>query len=195
MASMRVAVLMAVGIATLDAGCARPRPTVTPPPPPPLEVPVVPPRVLAPVDVEPEEVVPAESEPVTQVPRRSRPRPRTEDAGQRPQDAGTTEPARPDQGTPEQAGEAKPSAPKAPALPTAANNEAEARRVGETIDRARSELGRVNVQRLGSDARTQYETARRFVDQALDAIKARNYLFARYLADKAEALARGLQGR
>jgi hypothetical protein len=79
--------------------------------------------------------------------------------------------------------------------PQTADDGEAARRIREVLTRARRDLARVNARALGSDARAQYETARRFVDQAEDALTVKNYMFARYLADKAEALARGLQGR
>ena len=40
------------------------------------------------------------------------------------------------------------------------------------------QLARVNVGALSTDARPQYDTARRFIDQAEGALKARNYMFA-----------------
>ena len=53
-------------------------------------------------------------------------------------------------------------------------------------------LGRVNASTLGQQARQQHETARRFVEQAQQALVERNYVLASYLADKAETLAKGL---
>jgi hypothetical protein len=53
----------------------------------------------------------------------------------------------------------------------------------------------VNSQALNSDGKTQYDTAKRFVSQAEEAIKARNFVFAANLADKASALAATLAGR
>ena len=63
------------------------------------------------------------------------------------------------------------------------------------IGRASVALAKVTLATMSGDARMQYETARRFVDQAEGALTARNYMFAAYLADKAEALAKGLIGR
>jgi hypothetical protein len=41
----------------------------------------------------------------------------------------------------------------------------------------------------------QYDTAKRFIQQADDAMKAKNLVFARNLADKAAAIAAQLAGR
>jgi hypothetical protein len=53
----------------------------------------------------------------------------------------------------------------------------------------------VDYNRLNADARTQYDQAKRFASQADEALKARNLVFASYLADKAAALAAQLAGR
>jgi hypothetical protein len=91
---------------------------------------------------------------------------------------------------------ARPAEP-APVLrtPDTADDSEAARRVRDALGRANSQLARVNAGALGKDARAQYDTARRFIDQAEGALRARNYMFASYLADKAETLARGLVGR
>lgn len=179
-------------VATLAvAACARPRPQVAQAPPP-LEIPVVPPRALAPL---PEE--PVEDDPVPAgdpAPRRA-PRPRP-----RPRPAPPADPAK-EAPKPEAADVPAPDPPK-PAEPakvlrtpdTADDSEA-AMRVRQALGRATGQLRRVNVGGLGTDARAQYDTARRFIDQAEGALRARNYMFATYLADKAETLARGLVGR
>lgn len=178
--------VVAAACVAAAVGCAQPRPTVAPEVPPPLEVPVVPPRVLVPLPEEP----PAVADDAPAEPRRPRPaRPAT-----RPDPA----PAKPDPAPDTPAEPApKPAEPPAPVLqtPQTVDDGEAARRVRDVLTRAERDLGRVNRASLGSDARTQFETARRFIDQAEGALKARNYVFASYLADKAEALARGLLGR
>jgi hypothetical protein len=57
------------------------------------------------------------------------------------------------------------------------------------MDRAARDLQRVNAAALNQDGRTQFETARRFLQQAEDALKARNIVFAGRLADKAATMA------
>ena len=62
------------------------------------------------------------------------------------------------------------------------------------LAQATGELNRINVQSLNADARQQFDTARRFVTQAEDALRSRNLVFAANLADKAVALAVQLSG-
>jgi hypothetical protein len=57
------------------------------------------------------------------------------------------------------------------------------------LAQAARDLGRVNYQALDTDGRAQYETARRFMQQADDALKVRNVMFAGKLADKAATMA------
>lgn len=191
--------LWPIGVAALlgatGAGCARKPPVAAPPPPPPaLEVPVVPPRVLAPVS-EPEAPPVQEPGPV-QAPRRERPRTPPRPAGSSPPAEGR-EPARPGEAPVEGAPPERPAGEAAVPLrtPQTANDAEAERRVRDTLGRATGALGKVNRGALSADAKAQYDAARRFVDQAQDALRVRNYMFAAYLADKAEALARGLQGR
>jgi hypothetical protein len=187
---------LVAALAAAGGACARKPPAVAPPPPPPaLEVPVVPPRVLAPVS-EPEPPPVQEPEPA-QAPRRERPRtpPRPAGSGQ---PAEGREPGRPAEAPVEGASpEARPAGQAAAPLrtPQTANDAEAERRVRDTLGRASGVLGKVNRSALSADAQAQYDAARRFVDQAQDALRVRNYMFAAYLADKAEALARGLQGR
>jgi len=61
------------------------------------------------------------------------------------------------------------------------------------VDRASRGLETVSRSRLSPEAQTQYDTARRFIVQAQAAVKVGNLVFARYLAEKAETLAKGLQ--
>jgi hypothetical protein len=63
------------------------------------------------------------------------------------------------------------------------------------LTRANNELGRVDYRGLNADARIQYDTAKRFIRQADTAIKAKNLVFAKSLADKAVAIADQLGGR
>ena len=78
--------------------------------------------------------------------------------------------------------------------PTGAEEDVE-RAIHATLARATSDLNRVDYRGLNRDARTQYDTAKRFVEQADEAVRAKNLVFARNLADKAAALAAQLAGR
>ena len=61
--------------------------------------------------------------------------------------------------------------------------------IRELIARATRDLARVNAASLNADGRAQVEAARRFLQQAEEALKARNVVFAGKLADKAATMA------
>jgi hypothetical protein len=69
------------------------------------------------------------------------------------------------------------------------------RAVRVTLARATADLNRVNYRALNSEARTQFDTARRFIQQADDAIKQKNLVLAKNLADKAAVIAAQQAGR
>jgi hypothetical protein len=164
---------------------------------PPLETPAPPPRVIETAEVTPPALVPLIEEPARQ-PVRPAPRP----AARPPATAGRTEPAegRPETSTsPEtpRVAEEPPRLSPPPILQTTpAGSEGDVERaIRGVIARANADLNRVNYRVLNADARTQYDTAKRFVEQAQDALRQRNLVFARNLADKALALAAQLAGR
>ena len=180
-----ISVVLLVGLTT---GCARARaktlPTLTP-----LEMPAPPPRIVLPMQAE---VEPQEPSPVTEEPRRAQPAPpRPRPAA--PAAATSTEPP-----PPTVPASTQPSAPPAPSTvlqTTPASEEGEvARAIRATMTRAMSELNRIDYRVLNTDARSQYDTAKRFVQQAEDAIRMKNLPFAKNLADKAAALAAQLGG-
>jgi hypothetical protein len=78
--------------------------------------------------------------------------------------------------------------------PAAAQGEVE-RAIRATMTRASGDLNRIDYRALNADARTQYDTAKRFIEQAEDAIRMANLPFAKNLADKAAVLATQLSGR
>lgn len=185
-------VLLAV-TAALATGCTRAAPVVAPTPVV-LNVPPAPPRVIS---VPPERIVTVEITPIEETAdappaRVSRPQPRT-DANARPASpaAAEVDAAAAAQASPSTA---PPPAATAPVLrtPQTADESESDRRIQEVLKRTSEMLGRVNPATLTREARTQHETARRFVDQAQAALIERNFVFASYLADKAETLARGL---
>ena len=181
---------MAAGV----AGCAA-RPAVTGPAgTPALVVPVIPQRVYAPLPeepvAEPQPTEPEEPRPAPTRPARPRPRP------ERQPETRPVDPAKPEPTQGDPAPAVAPSTPAPPLrTPQIADETETGRRIRATIDRAATALDRVKPAEMSNDGRMQYDTARRFVDQADGALSARNYMFAAYLADKAEALASGLVGR
>jgi hypothetical protein len=163
-------------------GCAHASAKTTPEMPA-LDMPAPPPR-----DVEPAEAdTPPPAEPARNAPARPRPpapSPRPEPPKAEPPPA---EPAKPAD-EPARAPTVLQSAP--------ATSEGDVERaIRASLVRATADLNRVDYRRLNADARTQYDTAKRFVTQAEDALRAKNLVFARSVADKAAALAAQLAGK
>jgi len=69
------------------------------------------------------------------------------------------------------------------------------RAVRDVLTRANRDLSRVDYGKLSTDGRAQYEQSKRFSQQAEQALKERNLVFAATLADKAATLAAELLGR
>jgi hypothetical protein len=175
----------------LFSGCVRAQAKITPDGP--LEMPAPPAREVEPIESEPPPPVPLAQEPARNTPARPRPTPtptppRTE--------APRPEPARPET----QPVEAKPveDPPRPPTTlqttPPTAEGEVE-RLIRASIAKANADLNRVDYRALNNDARNQYDTAKRFIRQADDAMRAKNLVFAKSVADKAAALAAQLAGR
>jgi hypothetical protein len=160
--------------------------------PEPLDMPAPPPRVVQVRDPEVLPPVPLPEEPVRTTPTPPRPR-ATTPAAETPRT--TPEPSR----TEPPVDVAKPADESRPATilqTTPAQQEGEAeRRIRTLLAQATTDLNRINYRALNADARTQYDTAKRFVNQAEEALRAKNQLFASNLADKAAALAAQLVGR
>lgn len=172
------------------AACAKPR-ALTVPDGPPLAMPLPPPRVFQPAEEPPHEP-PPEPEVVAEEPPKPAPRP----PARRPAPAPTAEAAKPEPEPP--AAAVAPPGPGDPArelraTPSAADATAE-RQVRDTLNRANRDLNRVNQRRLSAEGRSQFEQAKRFAEQAVEALKERNFVFAATLADKAATLASQLAG-
>src|SRR5262249_16660955 len=58
-----------------------------------------------------------------------------------------------------------------------------------------SDLSRVDYRLLNADARNQYDTAKSFIRRSDEAVRAKNLVFAKNLADKAAAPAAQLAGK
>ena len=171
-------------------GCARNRPVAAPAVVA-LDVPPPPARVIS---TPPEPVAPVESTTVERPAPASRPNRTARSTGAKPEAPKPAEAGRAESGT-----EAAPAAPEvapapAPLLrtPQTADESNAEKRTKQVLDRATLLLNGMNASTLGQQARQQHDTARRFVEQALQALIERNYVLASYLADKAETLAKGL---
>jgi len=82
--------------------------------------------------------------------------------------------------------------PATPSLTLTLSPGAEAQTAGairELMARASRDLARVNASALNADGRAQVDAARRFLQQAEEALKARNVVYAGKLADKAATIA------
>lgn len=163
---------------------------------PALEVPPPPPRVITPLPVpepppaEPVVEDPAEATPAT--PAKPRPQPATPNTGKpeaKPETAPTD--AAPPPATPPAA------TPPQPTLSTPAVGDANAisRQIRDGIERTRRALESIDYRPLSNGRKKAYDDAKLFATQAEDALKASNLVFAKELADKAERLAKELQGR
>ncbi len=175
-------------------GCTRTH-AKTSPQSPPLDVPEPPPRAVEPVDTEAPTPIPLQQEPARNAPPRPRqppPReqPHTEPPKNEPQ---KPEAAQPEAPKPEEAPKPNPST-TLQTMPSNAEGDAE-RAIRATLQRATSDLNHVDYRALNSDARNQYDTAKRMMRQADDAVRTKNLVFAKNLADKAAALAAQLSGR
>ena len=162
-------------------GCVRAR-AKTLPAGPPLDVPAPPPRVVLPLEAAAEPPPAQPPAPAPEEPRRTpapaRPRPAPVAPAEPPRVA--EEPPRP-AATP-------PATTTLQTTPAAEQGEVE-RAIRATMTRAGADLTRIDYRALNKDARTQYDTAKRFIQQAEDAIRMKNLPFAKNLADKAAVLA------
>ena len=184
---LAVVLLVAAGA----GACAKPRP-VTVPDGPPLAMPLPPARVFQPAEEPPQEPPPA-PEVATVEPPKPAPRP----PARRPAPAPAAEAAKPDTDPSPPAAAAPAAAEPARELrasPSAAGDAAAERQVRDLLQRASRDLARVDYRRLSNEGKSQYEQARRFAEQADQALKERNFVFAATLADKAATLASQLAG-
>jgi hypothetical protein len=165
---------------TLSLGaCAAKAQALTEAPMPSLDPPPPPPRVVAVYAPEPEPIaVTPAVEPATPV----RPQSRPSRPEQKPEPAANT--------VESTESTARPAPPPSLTLtPTAGSESQTAAAISALLDRAKRDLSRVNSAALNHDGRAQYDTARRFIQQAEEALKARNIVYAGKLADKAATMA------
>ena len=182
----RAVILLCFALAATACGKQR---VVTQPDQPPLAAPVPPPRVIVPPETT-EEAPTASPEPDHKPPRRAPAR----------NEGARDAPAKPEPAKPQAPAAVTPPPPEAPppttlqTTPPASQAEME-RKARGLIAQARRDLGRVNPASLNADGKGQYDTARRFVEQAEQALKEQNSVLALNLADKAATIAAVLVGR
>ncbi len=69
------------------------------------------------------------------------------------------------------------------------------RKVRDQLGQAQSDLRRVDYLALSADGKSQYDTAKQFIEQAEQGLREKNLVFAAKVAEKAAALAASLVGR
>ena len=195
---MRVVLVLAAGL--LVSGCAATR-AAAPVERPALDVPPAPPRVIEPAPLpdvgafEPVADLPPEKPalPVT----RPKPVPGRETAGKDPQkpDAKPMDAAPPLEAATSVPPAQAPAAPPVLRTPATADAAAVERQIRETLARTQNALGLLNYERLNNDRKRAYGEALDFIASAEARIKSSNFELAKEFADKAEKLARELQGR
>jgi len=185
---MRSTALGLLMLAAAAAGCAKTQ-ARTQPEPPPLDVPAVPPRVIATLeDDAPEPETARDETPPAATTRPTRPPPKPTAA----KEPAKPEPPRLDIAPPPEAGgDTRPPPPQLRTPQTASNPQME-RKVRDTLGRAGRLLNAVDYNALRPETKVQYDTAKRFMAQAEEALKEKNYVFAIYLADKSETIAKAL---
>jgi outer membrane biosynthesis protein TonB len=150
---------------------------------PALAPPAPPPHTIIPVEiVEPPATPPEQPSPVPVIVRPSSrpPAAKPERPAEKPADK--PEPAVPPPVAPAQA----------PPLQTTTNVTEVERRVRARMAQASRDLDRTDYRALSTERRAQYDSAKRFIQQADDALREKNLVFAEQLADKAATLAAAL---
>jgi hypothetical protein len=190
--TLRFLVLGVVALAaTFAPACATTKAQVSLEPPPPLSVPAAPPRIIVPPDptqAEPvEDPAPAAIPVRPRAPRANAPRPaepaHTETAAKPPE--ASVEPPKPN----------GPETPPASTLELRPSDGAGEANIRQQLKSATAELAKVQYPSLSNDMKAQFDTARRFITLAEQALTEQNLLFAATLADKAGAIAVLLQRR
>ena len=171
-------------VVLLGGACAKAR-AESAPPGPPLQIPLPPEHVLVPVEPPEETASIPEPEPPSPPAAAA---PRTPAA--RPAAAPKPQPTPPVAVAPP----APPSEPRELTAPSPASG-ANERNVRDLLTRATRDLSKVDYMRLSTESRAQYEQSKRFSEQAEQALKDRNLIFAATLADKAATLAAELLGK
>ena len=119
------------------------------------------------------------------------PPPAPEPAPPAPRPVVTNPPPRPRVETPpaQPAAAPQPETPTVRVAPATTTSAADERKVRELMGKASTDLARVDYKRLSSEGKAQYDQSKRYSEEAQQAIKERNFVYALTLADKAATLA------
>ncbi len=178
-AALRMTALAALVLGA--TGCAKLHARAAAAPGPPLEAPAPPTHIVVPPVEEASVADPAPVVVTEPPPARPAPKPPTPPAPAAPAAQ------RPDRAEPAPPPPAEATPPRT--LQTTANVEAVERKIRTTLTDASRRLGRIDYRSLSVEGKAQYDIAKRFVEQAEEALIAKNLLFASQLADKASVLA------
>lgn len=178
----RSALLLAVCAALASAACGGAAAQVILPSSGPLAVPPAPSHVVVPAEPEPTPV------PVIETPTTQSLTPVTSGAGNaRTREVPPPRPTAPPAQPPATQPATPPTTPTPlPAAPNQGELEQQARSLVASADQT---LDKIDYKALNADGRAQFDTAKRFVKQADDALKARNIVYAWQLANKANTIA------
>jgi hypothetical protein len=182
----RLSLLFVVVAACGVGACSKAR-AQTVPDGPPLAMPQPPPRVVTPME-EPLAAVPITTE-LPAAANVATPPPRT------PAPRTGTAAAAPAQPAPPAAPAPAPVAEPPRATRPTAHELAEEKRIRGVLSRASRDIGRIDYRRLSNEGRAQYDQSKALAEQAEQAVKDRNWVFADTLADKAATLAAELVDR
>jgi outer membrane biosynthesis protein TonB len=182
-----------VAILALVAGaagaCAKQKPVIAADGPA-LAMPLPPARVFAP----PEEPIPVQA-PQPEVADAEPPKPAPPRAVRPPRSAPPAEAAKPEpEPPPVVAAPAQPEPGRELRTTSSAADAAAEKQVRDLLQKASRDLNRIDYRKLSNEGRSQYDQAKRFAEQADQAIKERNFVFATTLAEKAATLAAQLGG-
>ena len=181
-------ILLVGFVVTVGTACATTRAEV-PRERPALDVPMPPPRVITPLPPPDPPVHPVGDLPGTNAPTPPRPRPQKQAEATKPE-------AKPDETKPPEQNPQTPT-PLVPQLrtPEAGDPAQVTAQVRDAISRARAVLEKIDYGPLSDTRKKVYNDAKLFADQAEEALKGNNLVAAKELAEKAERLAKELQGR
>ena len=185
-----------VSLAMAASGCSRLSARSVPEPPPPLDVPAPPPRIVETADADPPNPGTLVDAPASGAPSSRRPPTRVETPRPETKKPESTPPPAPVTEVPAVLPPTEPTKPVTTLQTTPPEKEpALEQEIRAKLDRANKDLARVDYGKLGPEAREQYDQAKSFATRTEEAIRAKNLVYARELADRAATMAAQLAGR
>jgi outer membrane biosynthesis protein TonB len=176
-------------VAGAAGACAKQKPVIAADGPA-LAMPLPPARVFA----VPEEPIPVQAPP-PEIADTEPPKPAPRPPARSPRPAPAAEASKPEpEPPPVAAAPAQPEPGRELRTTSSAADVNAERQVRDLLQKASRDLNRIDYRKLTNEGRSQYDQAKRFADQADQAMKERNFVFAVTLAEKAATLAAQLGG-